>query len=178
MSLDASIDNRAKETFDLKVEYGSIYDSNDNKEIRKMLAYNIALVEQLESIGLVKLNIIKRRMNEILEQHNDKSLYEQHISANKLIKENMKDKEPYEYITHLTTDTGKITVKYKSNRTNKEELITYKLFKVEDNENRLEKNLNTFIETREGMKKQGGKDLTKINKKISLLKQVLEKNSK
>lgn len=166
MSLDASVGNRAKEIFDLKLDYSSIFSTNELNEIRNILAFEITLFETLNSMSENKIEDIIQK-SKILLALDDKTIHEKRIICSEDIKKFLKPKE--EFLNYMIADDGNIAIKYRDNKKNKVEILNYKSI---DGEAKIKEDIQILINEIDVLQKSNKKDTKKKKRTLSLLMQL------
>lgn len=167
MALDASKGNRAKETYDIKVDYGTICGSNDTTEIRKMVALEIIILEKLMNKSTKQINDMIDGMQELLKM-NDKTLHKHRVKMSEELKRIVKPR--YELLHYHFADDNSIIINYRNNIKNKTANMIVRKGKheIKDLINELIDKL-TELQNKNKLDKQG------IKMKYDLLVQVIEK---
>lgn len=167
MALDASKGNRAKETYDIKVDYGTICGSNDTFEIRKMVALEIILLNELMSMPAKQIDSMIEKMQELLKM-NDKTLHSERVKASENLKKATKPR--YEVLNYHFADDNSLIINYRNNIKNETANMLIGKGKSDIN-----KCIDDLVDKLTELQNQNKPDKQSFKRKYDLLCQVMQK---
>ena len=167
MALDASKGNRAKETYDIKVDYGTICGSNDTMEIRKMVALETILLKELINMSPKQIDVMIEKMQELLKMNN-KTLHNERVKASENLKKAIKPR--YEVLHYHFADDNSLIINYRNNIKNETANML-----IGKGKNEINNCVNDLIDKLTELQNQNKPDKQSFKRKYDLLVQVIEK---
>lgn len=169
MALDAAKNNRAKETYALTVDYGTIYKSNNEVEIRKLMALECLVIDMLETFSTDKRKSLVNQINKFTN-FTDRELAEQRNNRSEVLKNMFKP--IYEVINYNIADDNSVGCMIMNNKIKKTENIIISIPEGETLSSFVDTLINMLNELNSQKDKKNPKAASKYRKEIEILGQV------
>ena len=166
MALDATVGNRAKDTFSLVVDYSGIYKTTNENQIREILGFECDLIDYLTTLSDKQITELKKS-KERYKKYTDRELAELREKKSEIIKSYLKPH--YEVQTYSIADDNSVVGVVMNNQTRKTETYIIELTEGKD----ITHTLNKVIDELVGLGKKSTR-VNKLRKEMIILEQIEE----